>query len=100
MKHVKPRTRITTFHPIKKERFEKLAKNSKPGPTSYDSPAAIRKTQWSPPKGKVAMKNIKGSMIFLDKLIREKKNIPGVGQYKNVEKAFDLSFRRIKRGKY
>lgn len=67
----------------------KIEKNNAPGPTSYESPTAIRKTQWSPPKGKVAMREIKGSMPFFDTIIKSKKHIPGVGQYKNLERAFD-----------
>lgn len=97
---MKPRIHVAKFYPIKRERFEKLVKNTRPGPCSYDSPLAIRKTQWSPPKGGVAMKEIKGSLTQLDALVKVKKAIPGVGQYKNLEKAMDLSVRYTRRGKY
>jgi hypothetical protein len=89
LKYAKPRIHVTQFYPIKKERFMKIEKNNVPGPTSYESPAALRKTQWSPPKGKVAMKEIKGSIAFIDSIIKSKKHVPGVGHYKNMEKAFE-----------
>lgn len=88
LKHIKPRSRITTFIPIKKERFEKIKKDNSPGPCSYDSPGAIRKTQWSPTKGKVAYKNFK-TLNYMEIHERIKKNVPGVGHYKNLENAMD-----------
>jgi hypothetical protein len=100
LKNVKPRTSITTIYPVRRERFTKLVKDSKPGPTSYESPMALRKTKWSPPRGKVQMKEIKGSMVYLDRHIHLKKFIPGVGHYKNVEKAFDMTVRHTNRGRF
>jgi len=46
------------------------------------------------------MKVIKGASRYLDAIVKRKKNIPGVGQYKNFEKAFDISSRTIKRGRF
>jgi len=46
------------------------------------------------------MKIIKGACRYLDTLIKNKKNVPGVGQYKNYEKGFDMTVRTAKRGKY
>lgn len=100
MKQIKLRSRITRFYPIKKERFEKIKKNNSPGPTTYDSPMAIRKTKWSPPRGHVAMKEIKGSLVYMDRFLKSKKHVPGVGQYKGLEKAFDLSVRYRSRGRF
>jgi hypothetical protein len=100
LKNVKPRSTITTIYPIKRERFMKIVKDGKPGPASYESPTAIQKTQWSPPKGKVKMREIKGALLFLDSLIKSKKSVPGVGHYKNLEKAFDKSVRYRTRGRF
>mmetsp|Transcript_17192 Transcript_17192/g.15197 ORF Transcript_17192/g.15197 Transcript_17192/m.15197 type:complete len:159 (-) Transcript_17192:50-526(-) len=99
LKNSKPRIPITKFYPIKKERFEKITKNGKPGPTSYETEAAVKKTQWLPPKG-VTMKKIKGENNFFEALLKNKKNVPGVGQYKNYEKGLDSSVRTFRKGKY
>jgi hypothetical protein len=103
MKNVKPRIKVCTLYPIKRERFEKIIKNAKPGPASYDTSSVIRKTQWSPPKGGggINYKKIEGTLRYIDNIIKNKKNIPGVGRYENLEKAFDRSFRyKSKKGRY
>lgn len=77
----------------------KISKDAKPGPGSYDTQSSIEKTQWKPPKG-VTMKIINGASRYLDMMVKNKKNVPGVGNYKNYEKAFDITVRSHKRGKY
>lgn len=100
LKNVKPRTQVCTFHPIKRERFEKLVKDSKPGPVTYDSPTAVRKTQWSPPKLCTVWKKSTGNLSHLEKLVKMKKSIPGVGQYKNIDKGYNITVRHMRKGKY
>jgi hypothetical protein len=100
LKQIKLRSRIAKFYPIKKERFEKLKKDSSPGPTTYETPDCIRKTKWSPPHGSVSLKANKGNLLYFDQYLKRKKAIPGVGNYKGVEKAFDLSVRYRSRGRF
>ena len=100
MKNVKPRIKVCTLYPIKRERFEKIIKDAKPGPASYETDNVIRKTQWSPPKGGTNYKKIEGTLRYIDKIIKQKKNVPGVGNYENLEKAFDKSFRYKSKGRF
>lgn len=79
--------------------MSKIAKNSSPGPGSYDDQGSVEKTQWRPPKG-VSMKILKGASRYLDALVDRKKKIPGVGNYKNLDKGYDITVRSHKRGKY
>mmetsp|Transcript_4788 Transcript_4788/g.4522 ORF Transcript_4788/g.4522 Transcript_4788/m.4522 type:complete len:233 (+) Transcript_4788:197-895(+) len=90
------RTHITKFQKDagKYSRMSKITKDGKPGPGSYDTQSSIEKTQWKPPPG-VPIKEIKGVLTHLDSLVHNKKKIPGVGHYKDYEKAAD-KFHQIK----
>ncbi|CAI2371875.1 unnamed protein product [Moneuplotes crassus] len=98
--------RKTTVAKIQKDngkhsRMAKITKNSKPGPGSYDDQGSLEKTQWRPPQG-VSMRIIKGASRYLDTIVQRKKKIPGVGNYKNLEKGYDITGSDVvkKRSKY
>ena len=87
VKWTKPKILETTIYKPKKPRFEKIEKRQEPAPGDYNVETAIMKNSWYTTHAN-RFENSKRA-TFTDGIAGVKKFVPGVGNYKYTEAAYD-----------
>ena len=74
-----------------KKSYHKIEKSNSPAPGDYNFEKSIKKTQWHSRAvnfGKYDPNNPPKTKCFVDIAVKAKDYLPGVGEYKNIEKGY------------